>query len=328
MELRELLALVTVAELGSVTAAARALHLGQPAVSRQIRTLEEELGAPLFSRTAMGMELTVVGRVMYERSRRALDELDAGRAAVRRNPIRPTGVVAVGLLESMSELVAQPLAGVVRARYPKVELRIVINYSLRIVEWLSRGHLDVAVLEDSGAGGPSLPLAHEPLWAVAPPRAGLVADVPVPWRDLVEHPLVLPLPIQETRSIIDRAISAVDGDPQIILQTNEVDLQKRMVQDGLAWTVLPVSGVIREIATGTLSAAPLGEPDSARRLVLAFARAQPLPAAEAVGAELVRLLEGSVLRGEWPATWLATSATFDGSARQLPEHGRPHSPRT
>ena len=78
MDIKQLTAFVTVAELGSVTRAADSLHLTQSSVTRQIQALEQELGVTLFERTRNGMTLTIAGRVMAERSRSALLEL--GRA--------------------------------------------------------------------------------------------------------------------------------------------------------------------------------------------------------------------------------------------------------
>src|ERR1700751_4496540 len=100
MDLRQLTALVTVAEVGSVTKAAELLHLVQPAVTRQIRSLEQELGVPLFERTRQGMHLTDAGAVMVDRARRALRELGRARAEIQPTPGVIAGSVSVGLLES------------------------------------------------------------------------------------------------------------------------------------------------------------------------------------------------------------------------------------
>ncbi|CAM5531253.1 HTH-type transcriptional regulator HdfR [Streptomyces antimycoticus] len=109
LDVRQLKALVTVAEVGSVTRAAELLHLVQPAVTRQIRTLEEELGVPLFERTRQGMRPTEAGAIMADRARRALNELERARAEVQPTPGVVTGIVTVGLLESTTDLLAEPL---------------------------------------------------------------------------------------------------------------------------------------------------------------------------------------------------------------------------
>src|ERR1700730_16237928 len=80
VDVKQLKALVTVVEVGSVTRAAELLHLVQPAVTRQIRTLEHELGGPLFERTRQGMRPTKAGAGLADRARRVLTELDRARA--------------------------------------------------------------------------------------------------------------------------------------------------------------------------------------------------------------------------------------------------------
>ncbi|SEC92376.1 LysR family transcriptional regulator [Rhodococcus koreensis] len=125
MDVKQLTALVAVADAGSVTRAAELLHLVQPAVTRQIHTLEQELGVPLFERSRAGMELTEPGRLMLERARRVLAELERARAEIRPNPGVLQGIVMVRLLASTSELLAEQLVAAVLREHPAVRLRIV-----------------------------------------------------------------------------------------------------------------------------------------------------------------------------------------------------------
>src|SRR5580700_6093144 len=136
LDIKQLKALVTVIEAGSVTRAAELLHLVQPAVSRQIRTLEHELGVPLFERTRHGMRPTAAGVRFADRARRALAELDRARAEVAPTPGAVAGIVNVGLLESTAELLAEPLVSAVLRRHPGVELRVLTAYSGHLQQWL------------------------------------------------------------------------------------------------------------------------------------------------------------------------------------------------
>ena len=135
LDIKQLKAIVTVAEVGSVTRAADLLHLVQPAVTRQIRTLEQELGIPLFERTGQGMRPTEAGTIMVDRARRALNELERARAEVQPTPGVVTGIVTLGLLESTSDLLAEPLVTALARDHPGVELRLMTAYS---------GHLQTA----------------------------------------------------------------------------------------------------------------------------------------------------------------------------------------
>jgi len=310
VDLRQLTALVTVAEAGSVTRAARLLHMVQPAVTRQIRTLEEELGVPLFDRTRHGMVPTAEGELLVERARRALGELERARTEIRPAPGEVAGIVSVGLLESVADLLAQPLAAAVASAHPGIELRILTAYSGHLQQWLDSGDIDLSLLYNL-AGVPSLaviPLLREKLWAVAPPEAGLSPGSPVPWAEVLAHPLVLPVPGHGLRALIDQARSALTVQPRITVQVNSMHLQKKLVLAGHGWTVLPAAGVAGDVAAGALSGAPLTAPEVVRSVVLGLQRGRRAPAAvEAVAAELRRLTGELARSGAWQSDRLAGS---------------------
>ncbi len=309
MDLRQLTALVTVAEVGSVTKAARLLHLVQPAVTRQIRLLEEEVGVPLFERTRQGMVPTTAGDVLVERARRALQELERARAEIRPDPHMVTGIVTVGVLESVIDLLVEPLVRVVAERHPGIDLRIVTAYSGHLQQWLDVGDVDLSLLYNL-ADTPSLavvPLVHEGLWVVAPPDAGLTPDKPMRWEELLGHPLVLPVAGHGLRALIDQARSSVAIEPRITIEVNAMYLQKKLALAGHGWTVLPAAGVAGDVSEGVFSGAPLTEPDVSRSLVLGLQRGtRTPPPVETVATELVRLVRGLVRSGAWPSAHLSS----------------------
>jgi DNA-binding transcriptional LysR family regulator len=293
MDLRQLTALVTVAEVGSVTKAAQLLHLVQPAVTRQIRTLEEEVGVPLFDRTRLGMTLTPAGEVLVERARRALHELELARVEIRpsgRGEV--SGIVRVGLLESVLDVLAEPLATAVVRRHPGIELRILTAYSGYLRDWLDSGDIDLSLLYnlDEAAALTVVPLLREPLWAVAPPGAGLSPSSPVPWEKVLAQPLVLPVTGHGLRALIDQARSELTAQPHVTMQTNSMLLQKKLVLAGHGWTVLPAAGVAGDVAAGIFSGAPLTAPEMVRSVVLGLRRGRRTPPpVDAVASELTRL---------------------------------------
>lgn len=310
MELRQLTALVTVAEVGSVTKAAKLLHVVQPAVTRQIRLLEQELGVPLFQRTRQGMVPTPAAQVLIMRARRALHELDAARAELRPEPGEVAGIVSVGLLESVLDILAQPLAEAVAQRHPGIELRLFTGYSGHLQQWLDSGEIDLSLLYNL-SDTPSLsvvPLVREQLWAVAPPDAGLSVGTPVPWATVLAHPLVLPVSGHGLRVLIDRARAAVPVEPRTVVQTNSMLVQKNLVLAGHGWTVLPAAGVAADVAAGRLSGAPLTAPDVERSVVLGLQhRSRLLAPVEAVASSLTRLIGELVRSGAWPSARAATA---------------------
>jgi DNA-binding transcriptional LysR family regulator len=304
VDVKQLKALVTVAEAGSVTRAAELLHLVQPAVTRQIRTLERELGVALFERTRQGMRLTDAGAILLERARRALNELERARAEIQPVPGVVTGIVSVGLLDSACDLLAEPLVSAVARDHPGIELRVLTAYSGHLQQWLDDGDLDVTLLYDL-AGTPSLnvePLVREKLWAVAPPSAGLRAAEPVPFERVAAHPLVLPAAGHGLRALIDTAAARAGTAMNIAVQTNSMRIQKQLVRAGHGWTILPGVGIAEDVADSALSAAPLCEPTVWRSLVLGTPRSgRKAPAADAVVAELTRQVHSALRSGRWPS---------------------------
>lgn len=310
MDFKQLKALVTVVEVGSITRAAELLHLVQPAVTRQIRSLETELGVTLFERTRHGMRPTAAGVTMAERARRALTELDRARAELQPTPGVVRGIVTVGLLESSADLLAEPLVSAVLRAHPEIDLRVLTAYSGHLQEWLDHGDLDLSLLYTLTSTPPLnvQPLVREKLWVVAPPADGLRADRPVPFERVAAHPLVMPAAGHALRTLIDGACARAGAEVSITVQTNSLELQKQLVLGGHGWTILPGVGIAEDVANGTLSAAPLCRPEVWRSIVLGRHRAGRIPpAVEVVSAELVRQIRTAVHNGRWPSALLVDS---------------------
>jgi LysR family transcriptional regulator, nitrogen assimilation regulatory protein len=291
MDLRQLHAVVLVADTGSVTRAAQLLQLVQPAVTRQIRSLEKELGVTLFHRSPAGMQLTEAGAILVDRARRALTELERARAELVPEGTSVAGMVTVGLLDSLTDAIAQPLVRAMGREYPGIRLRLLTGYSGHLREWLDAGVVDVATLYDVTTST-SLHVRHlldEHLWAVAPPGGWPDPKRPVPFAELARHHLIMPAPPHGLRTLIDSAGVTANAELTIRAEANTMRVQKQLVAAGMGWTVLPRIGVAREIADGALTGAPLTDPELLRSIVLARSRGTRVPAAvEIVTQELAR----------------------------------------
>ena len=310
LDVKQLKALVTVVEVGSVTRAAELLRLVQPAVTRQIRTLEHELGVPLFERTRHGMRPTAAGVSLADRARRALTELDRARAELAPAPGVVTGIVSIGLLESTADLLTEPLVSAVLRDHPGIELRVLTAYSGHLQQWLDDGDLELSLLYNL-ASSPSLnvtPVVREQLWVLAPSSAGLCAGQPVPMTRVAAQPIVMPAPGHALRTLIDRAAAQAGAEINIAVQTNSMTLQKQLVRGGHGWTILPAAGIGRDVAEGFLSAAPLTEPEVWRSIVLGMPRTGRItPAAKVVATELLRQIRIVARSSRWPSAQLHPS---------------------
>src|SRR5246500_855802 len=193
MELRHLRYFIAVADAGGLTVAAqRKLHTAQPSLSRQIRNLEEEVGAQLLTRRARGIELTPAGRAFLDHARAVLSQVEAAAAAARRvaHPAKPC--FTMGFLTG-HELTWMPEAlRILRDELPNIDVMISSQYSPLLAEGLSKGTIDAAFLRRE-QGVPDLAfrvVVKEPLLVILPRDhrlAGLKAISP---RDLAGETFV------------------------------------------------------------------------------------------------------------------------------------------
>jgi len=192
MELRHLRYFVAVAEAGSLTVAARRLHTSQPSLSRQIRDLEDEVGAQLLTRRARGIELTPAGRVFLDHARLVLSQAAAASEAARRvaHPSKPC--FTMGFLTG-HELRWMPEAlRILRDELPNIDVMISSQYSPLLADGLSKGKIDAAFLRRE-KGLPDLAfrlLVKEPLVVILPGDHRLAALKAISPRDLVGETFV------------------------------------------------------------------------------------------------------------------------------------------
>lgn len=271
MDLKQLRALVTVAETGNVTRASGLLNLVQPAVSRQLRLLEEDLGTELFDRSRHGMQLTAPGKAMVEYARRILNEVERARAEIQPTDGPVAGIVTVGLLASLESLLATQLVTTMRERHPRIRLRLMIGYAGELLDWMEKGDVDIALIYGQ-KDNPALQvkaLVEESLWVVAPPSARLSHKRPLALSQVARHPFILPGPPQGLRAVIEHAATEADVTLDVVAETNALSVQKSLVAQGQGWTILPAVCVRQELERGQLCAAPLAPPGLRRTIVLA-----------------------------------------------------------
>jgi DNA-binding transcriptional LysR family regulator len=310
VDFKQLRAFLTVADTGNVTRAAELLHLVQPAVSRQLRLLEDDIGAGLFERERHGMVLTAAGKALLVYARRAMLELDRARAEIGGAVDGIGGLVTVGLLPSTCDLISSPLVSTVAASHPGIRLRIAMGYAGTLRPWLETGEIDAALLygAERSPNIHATPLLEEALWVVGAPSARLRRHKPVSLASLAGQPLILPSVPHGIRALVDHACAVSNVTLQIAAETNAMSIQMSLVLGGHGFTILPPVAFAGELARKQVTAAPLGDPGITRTIVLA------LPANRAVGQHVRRTLDllaqcarDAVDRGAWPeARWLGT----------------------
>jgi LysR family transcriptional regulator, nitrogen assimilation regulatory protein len=272
MDLKQLRAFLTVAETGHVTRAAEILHLVQPAVSRQLKLLEEDIGVALFERERQGMVLTEAGKSLIGYARRSLLELDRARAEITGAASGVGGLVTLGLLPSTIDALSSPLVSAVASAYPGIRIRIAMGYAGTLVRWLEAGEVDAALLygADISTDIQTTPLIEEPLWVIGPKNAKLSRNKPVALASLVNKALILPSQPHGIRTLVEHACAVSNIQLSVCAETNALSVQRSLVLGGHGLTILPPIAVADDLRSKQLTGAPLSNPEISRTIVLAL----------------------------------------------------------
>ncbi len=299
MDPRQLRAFLHIVETGSFSAAADRLHLTQPALSRQIRLLEEDLGERLLRRTGRGAEPTDAGLLLAERARGILDDMTATRQALAARRGQLSGRVCFGLPPSVGVRLTGPVVAGFHQRHPLVGLTIVEELSGVVQDGLLSGAVDLGLLY-AGTVSPALtsePLLEESLALIgAPGRMPAVADgpawgpdaLPLPVHGVTGLPLILPGRRHGLRAILEQAAFRHGVALDVSLEADSLRVLSELAVMGLGLLIHAPSAFPAQLAAGTLVARPLGTPPLVRSIVLAWSRDAPLPRAAAALADMVR----------------------------------------
>jgi DNA-binding transcriptional LysR family regulator len=309
MDFKQLRAFLTVADTGNVTRAAQVLHLVQPAVSRQIMLLEADIGAALFQRERHGMVLTGAGHALLGHARRAMLALERARAEIAGASAGAGvgGLVTLGLLPSTIDMLSGPLVAALAEHHPGIRLRIAMGYAGTLLGWLQSGEIDAGLLygAERASGIHTRALIDEPLWVIGPGQARLRPDQPLPLRQLVGRPLVLPSAPHGIRTLVDHACAVSKITLDIAAETNALSVQRSLVLGGHGLTILPPIAVADDLRSGQLSGAPLADPAIHRTIVLALPTDRPTAVHVRCAVDLLvagaqrAVAAGAWLEGRW-----------------------------
>ena len=229
MELRQLRYFVAIVDHGSLSRAARVLHIAQPALTQQIRQLEEELCAQLLHRSAQGVISTDAGKTFYEHAQAILKQVEDAKWAVAQSTDKPAGTVALGVPQSVSSALALPLLTAVREHYPEISLQLTEELSGNLIEQLKSGRINLAVLFDDGQLGAFAvtPLVEEELMFITRADSRFaVGRKSIPLAKAVHAPLILPGLQHGVRPRIERVVQAAGLSIDQVIDINSVAILK------------------------------------------------------------------------------------------------------
>ncbi len=302
MEISQLRTLLNVAELGSLSKAAERMNIAQPALSRQVRMLEAELGIALFVRHGRGMVLTEQGRDVLRHASRVMAELDELRASASDHDTSLKGQVSIGLPPTVADIISVPLVAAFGKAHPQASLRLVSAYTGYLLDWLHRGEIDVAVLYDPRPARSlrSQPLLLENLFLIGPPGAGFSIARAFPFRELDGRRLLLPSTRHGLRTIVEHCASEAGITLDVVVEADSYAALKDLVRHGHGWTILPLAPIHEDIVAGRLTGAPLIDPVPTRRLVLSYPGDRSVPRlARFAGEAITAIIKANVERGIW-----------------------------
>ncbi len=247
MDLKQLDYFRHVAELGSFTRAASFLSVVQPALSRQVRQLEVELGQNLFDRNGRGVVLTDAGSRLLEHTRGILMQVGRARQELEEQKNGDSGHFVLGLPPSLGRSVTVPLVKAFAQRLPNASLATVEGLSAYMLEWLNVGRVDCALVYNAPAS-PTVdlsPLLDDQLFLIGPRAAKSARKVrkSVTLTEIADYPLIIPSRPHSIRMSVENALAGVDRKIRVAHEIECIPAIIDLVRQGHGFAVLPFNAV-------------------------------------------------------------------------------------
>ncbi|HTS62397.1 MAG TPA: LysR family transcriptional regulator [Candidatus Acidoferrales bacterium] len=277
MDFDQLHTFLEIVRLKSFSKAAQTCYRTQPAISAQVRQLEQELRADLFERFGSRISLTTAGKIFADYAEQMLDLRRRVQDAIAELENNPRGELVIAANEATCIYVLPKVFSQYREQFPAVQLQVLRSYGSRVVE---------AVMENSADFGlTQLPVEEKRLQvvnvyrdeirAIVPARHPLAGRKSVGPQDVVEHYLVLPK-YGKTRTRLNEWLEPVEDDVRISMELDSTEVMKHFVVAGLGVSFVAVSNCREEIAAGKLHAVPLSPEPMVRRLGLVYRKDKAL----------------------------------------------------
>jgi LysR family nitrogen assimilation transcriptional regulator len=267
MDLRSIRYFVQIADLGSITRASQHLGIAQPALSRHVRSIEEELGAQLLVRLPRGVRLTGAGLQFLERCRRIVRELSRARDELRSATDVPSGRVILGLTPTTGALFLPGVLQRMRRECPQVSLKVVEGFSSQLYDSLLTGRVDVALLTNPAPSRALrlVPLTAEPIVVLAPPEPrGARRFYTLP--ELARTPVIT---TEAIRTIVDEQLGRYGARLNVEAEVDAVEAIRRLLLRGIGRAVMPVSAFHDDVSAGRIAAFQIADANVQRMLMTA-----------------------------------------------------------
>jgi DNA-binding transcriptional LysR family regulator len=287
MRLEQLDAFVEVARRGSVSRAAEALYVTQPTLTARLKGLEQELEAKLFVRSQRGMRLSDAGRAFLPYAERTLDTVSSGRRLLAELARGESGQLALGAAPAVSTYVLPRILTRFRRTHPKVALAVRTGHSEEVLELVLREQVQIGL--GRALRHPqveAIPLYEDELVLVVDPRHKFASEEEVDPDELSEVQLILFDRTSSYHRLTSEFFEDVGAVPRGVMELDNIDAAKKMVEQGLGVAFLPHTAVAGELERGSLHAVTLAEAPSPKRRIVILRRRDAGPPSGALQAFL------------------------------------------
>src|SRR4051812_20750221 len=277
VDLRSIRYFVQIADLGSITRASEHLGIAQPALSRHVRSIEEELGTQLLVRMPRGVRLTGAGLQFLDHCRRIVRELGRARDELRSSSEVPKGRVILGLSPTTGPMLLPGVMERARRQCPQVALKVVEGFSSQLYDSLLTGKVDVAVLTNPAPSRALrlLPLISEPIVVLGKPEPrGARRFYTLP--ELARTPVVT---TEAIRAIVDEQLARYGARLAIQAEVDAVEAIRRLVLRGIGPAIMPLSTFHDDVRAGRIAAFQIADATVHRILMLGLQAERRVPAA-------------------------------------------------
>ncbi len=281
MEFKQLRTFMHVAKRGKLSLASERLRIAQPALSRQIKMLEEELGLSLFDRNGRGMIPTEAGERLLAKSGFLIRYLEEMRAEIQSFAGTVRGNVVAGMPDALAEVIAAKLIDKFVTQYPETSVHFITSKGGYIYDWLQRGEIDVALLYDHQSDETLITekLLEEELYFVYKPGHLPTNHNSISFEEICRLPLVLPDPQHALRSQLEAHAKSMGLSLNVQSDIDSLRVLMNMAAIGTYYTVLPRRALRNEIAAGVLEVHPIVDPTPHRTIYLALPAGRPITTA-------------------------------------------------
>ncbi len=255
----------TVARLLSFTKAAESLHMTQPAVTFQVRQLEEYFNTRLFDRTHNRISLTDAGERVYEYAAQIFELYAKMDNAVRDMTGEISGILIIGASTTIAEYMLPSLLGDFKKKYPDVNVHLKVSNSEGIVSMVENNDIDLGVVE-APVMNKNLVVEEcrkDRLVAIVPPQHGLADRKAVRFTDLLDHAFIAREEGSGTREVIEEYLAAAGikpADLTVAMELGSPEAIKGAVEAGMGVSIVSEVTIHKELELGTLVALELDPP--------------------------------------------------------------------